>query len=279
MELQGRMNQLAGTWGLGSAACANLIANTSGLDTVGALNVAAGRDYPSYLDVPGVFGELPGVGVAGLDATSLQLPGSSGNYVSCPYQAALGITGDIDVRWVGALDDWTPGGYNVLVGRYDTSTTQRCWMLTISASDGYPTFYWSTNGSSFSSAISTVAPTVSDGESLGIRATLDVDNGADGYTVTFYTSDDAGATWDLLDSVTAGSPTSIYGSVTAPLEVGSRTLGTANHTKGKVERVEVRDGIGGTVVASPDFSATRGPRFYDDQGNLFTINGSASEWV
>ena len=43
------------------------------------------------------------------------LPGVSGNYLSVPDEAALDITGDIDIRVQVAMDDWTPAADQVLV--------------------------------------------------------------------------------------------------------------------------------------------------------------------
>ena len=40
------------------------------------------------------------------NGTALSLPGTDGNYASTPYTVANTVTGDLDIRWVGALDDW-----------------------------------------------------------------------------------------------------------------------------------------------------------------------------
>lgn len=45
--------------------------------------------------------------------TALWLPGTSGNYVSAPYVAALGITGNLDVRWCGLARQPHPGDAHV----------------------------------------------------------------------------------------------------------------------------------------------------------------------
>lgn len=47
---------------------------------------------------------------------------------------------------------------------------------------------------------------------------------------------------------------------------------------GRVDRLEIRDGIDGQVVASPDFTVlSAGQRqFFDDQGNLWMVEGTAS---
>src|SRR5690606_3997930 len=89
--------------------------------------------------------------------------------------------------------------------------------------------------------------------------------------------------WTQLGAptVTTGGTTSVFDS-TAPLEVGSvpeltvsGTLGGA--ISGKYIAFELRDGIGGTVVASPDFSAqAAGTTSFDDaQGNPWTVEAGA----
>ena len=59
------LNRIAGTLNddvptLGMAGAANAYAGTTGLETVGALNVAAGRSLPAYLDLQGVLNDLAG---------------------------------------------------------------------------------------------------------------------------------------------------------------------------------------------------------------------------
>jgi len=209
--------------------------------------------------------------------TALWLPGASGNYISAPYVAAMNITGDIDVRWVGALDDWTPGAA-VVTPMSRWTSGQACWAFGVTSA-GVLCLYYTTNGSTPLFKNSTVSVGFADGAIRGIRATLDVDNGAGGHTVTFYTSTDEGVTWTQLGApvVTAGT-TTLFNSTSSPIEIGTNLLGTLNPITGRTLKAEVRNGIGGTVVASPDFTAPMGPRLRDAQGNIWTINGSAWAW-
>jgi len=264
MELTAALNAIAGTTGLEAQGAANVIAGTDGLALVGALNVAA----------------TP-VGVVGYQPSKLRTPGGTGNYASCPRTAAIGsITGDLDARWVGSLDDWTPATYASLISRYVTIGNQRGWMLTINAGDGLPVLYWSGDGTAILTATATAAPTVANGDILGIRATLDVNNGAGGKTVTFYTSADLGETWVQLGSpVTSASTTSIFDSATTELEIGSRGAGTAQFSIGYCIRAEARNGINGTVVANPDFTSNPNDSdgyAPDAAGNTWTLHGTAA---
>ena len=213
--------------------------------------------------------------------TGLRLPGTSGNYVSCPDAAALSVTGDLDLRWLGSLNDWTPTGNRQLIDKY-TGAGQSSWLFQINATSGTPRLYWSADGTALLTSAATAAPTVSDGAVLGLRVALDVDAGASNKTVTFFTRTDddisSNTGWTQLGSVvTTAGTTSVFDS-TAPIEVGSAAGGTAELLAGTVQRVEVRDGIDGTVVASYDATAPMGPRYRDPEANIWTINGSAWAW-
>jgi len=63
LDLQGELNRLAGTSGLGAAAAANAWAGTTGLEVVGALNAKARDDLDSWpfdQDLQGVCNALAG---------------------------------------------------------------------------------------------------------------------------------------------------------------------------------------------------------------------------
>ncbi len=69
-EVQGELNRINNTFGVGEAAAANDYAGTTGLETVAALNRAAGITNPAnYLDLAGVCNLLAGT-------TGLEPPGA-----------------------------------------------------------------------------------------------------------------------------------------------------------------------------------------------------------
>jgi hypothetical protein len=213
-----------------------------------------------------------------VSTAALWLPGSSGNYVSCPDAAGLDITGDICIVAKVALDDWTPGAATVIVGKRDGGTT-KSYQFYVDTS-GNLALMWSTDGSAETADTSTTPTGASNGTALWVAATLDVNNGASGYSVRFWTGSD-GETWTQLGAtVVGGSTTSIFAS-TSPLEIGSIVGGTALNLAGKVYSVSVRTGIGaagivgGTQVAYYDANLARGNRFRDAGSNLFTATGSA----
>lgn len=133
---------------------------------------------------------------------------------TAPDSANLSITGDIDIRVDIQRDDWTQDVG--LASKYGQAGNQRSWALTLEA-DGTVRLYWSPDGTLAArvTATSTAAVTIPTSGRLAIRATLDVNNGAAGKTVTFYTSSTIDGTWAQLGSaVTTAGTTSIFDSTT-----------------------------------------------------------------
>lgn len=208
---------------------------------------------------------------------ALRLPGTSGNYVSTPDTAALDITGDIDIRCRVALDDWTPAAAVALAGKWNTTTFERAYLLQM-LSTGVLRLTWSTDGT-FGTVVtvdSSVAVSVSDGEPIWVRATLDVSTG----NVNFYTSSD-GASWTQLGAADQGGAgaTSID-SNTALFTIGARQNdGSADNISGLIYAVEVYDGIAGTIVLDVDFDRDAGlydTSFTGNDGLTYTVNQSAA---
>ena len=179
----------------------------------------------------------------------IYLPGVTGNYFTVPDENALDITGDIDLRALVALDDWTPATVAYVLGK--TTAVAYSYLLQVNT-NGTLSLLWSTDGSTTIQKTSTVAPTIGDGQPLWIRATLDVDNGAAGYDVKFFTSAN-GNTWTQLGAtVTTLIPTSIF-SGTAEIRIGRGASGTQLMI-GKHYRAQVLNGIDGTTVLDVDTS-------------------------
>jgi hypothetical protein len=219
-------------------------------------------------------------GLAGV----LYLPGVSGNYAVSGDTSALDIVGNIDIRVKVALDDWTPVASATLMAKSVDSDNQTSWRFTLKGT-GLPEFRWTTDGAGATlvTANATAAPVVDNGDPLWVRVTLDVDNGAGGNDVVFYTSSD-GTSWTQLGTtVTTGTATSIH-SGTAPLEIGSRNAGVADLLIGKIYEAQIYDGIAGTLVYNPIFDhpvtewIIDGANRRDSTGRVTTINGSQWEW-
>lgn len=201
------------------------------------------EDGDRYLDVPGV-------GAASVSDT-----------------AQIDITGDIDIRVDATLKDWAAeratNGSMELIGKCTIAGNQTSWIVLIS--EGIPYLRWSTDGSS-STTVGATEPLCPDaGSRLALRITLDVNNGASGHTLKFYTAPTIDGPWEQLgDDVVVAGTTSIFNS-TAPLRVGNASSDLAFGTPyGKIWAAKVFNGINGTVAADIDF------RIQDDGDTSFT---------
>ncbi|MGW1119250.1 hypothetical protein ACWD5B_19415 [Streptomyces tanashiensis] len=188
--------------------------------------------------------------------TYLTGAGRDNSGASTPDTAALDITGDIDIRFDATLDRWVtspPAQPTDLAGKYSTASNQRSWMLQERGGRIY--LEWSPDGTATLSAQSTVGAAVPPSRRMAWRATLDVNNGAGGWTATFYTAETIAGPWTQLgDPVTGSGVTSIFNSTTA-LKVGDATNLAYSKPSGEIHAFELRNGIGGTVVANPNFTA------------------------
>ncbi|NEC90479.1 hypothetical protein [Streptomyces sp. SID12501] len=212
----------------------------------------------------------------------LDLPGSSTAYASTPDTAALDITGDLDVRIDATLSNWTDyatgsGSTTHLVGKLGFAGGTKSWFLGTRNRALY--FEWSADGTATLSASSTLPfPNTASGR-IALRATLDVDNGAGGRTVTFYTapSGTSGPWTQFGSAVVQAGTTSIFNSATA-LRVGRATDVGFTQPNGRFHKAEVRSGIGGSVVAVPDFSipAAGAGSFVDSAGLTWTVTAPAT---
>jgi len=207
-------------------------------------------------------------------ARKLLLTGAAGCFASTPDHASLDITGDLDIRVDLAMTDWTPTAAQTLIGKYLTTGNQRSYRLRVNTT-GTLDLIWTTTGVTAIVVASTVPIPATDGARLGVRATIDVDDGAGNHVVTFYTSPDFVAWTQLGDPVSTVGTTSIH-SGSSPMEIGLNS-GASERLVGRVWRAEVRNGIAGTVVASPDFQpASAGSASVTDaQGRVFTLQGTA----
>ncbi|MFF2331859.1 MULTISPECIES: hypothetical protein [unclassified Streptomyces] len=204
----------------------------------------------------------------------LALDGTAAATATTPDTAALDITGDIDVRIEAELD-WNALQTQILIGKWDTTGNQRSWMLHMQ--QGNLTFRWSPTGSAsvFASATMPALP-----RRCALRATLDVDNGAGGFTARLYWATSLAGPWTQVGGdLTGVGVTSLFNS-TAPLSIAPNTLTITPPwlpAAGRVYRAEVRSGIGGSAVAAPDFRAlTEGTSsFADSTGKTWTVNAPA----
>lgn len=174
-------------------------------------------------------------------APYLSLPGVAGSYASAPDNAALEITGDIEIIARVSLDDWTPATVSTVVGKFVIgSYAYRMYVDTTGAIG----LQWSTDGTATLQEMS--APTgFSDGSTYWIRARLDVAASTNHVTDFYFAADQENEplAWTEITTNTTAGNTSIYGSGTAPMTIGAHGIAGANGAlAGKVYRAIVRSG-------------------------------------
>lgn len=215
-------------------------------------------------------------------APALATPGGVGDHASTPDVAALDIAGDIDIRFDATLLDWLGPGSGTLstlelMAKLGLAAGSKSWFLATRSQLLY--FEWSADGTNTLSASSTVPLQLPASGRLAVRVTMDVDNGAGGRTITFYTapSGTAGPWTQLGAPVVQAGTTSIFNSATA-LKIGDATDVAFNRPIGRIHKAEVRSGIGGTAVANPDFTAQAigATSFVDGAGRTWTLNGATT---
>ncbi|MVO87936.1 hypothetical protein GPA10_25050 [Streptomyces sp. p1417] len=209
--------------------------------------------------------------------TYLELTGASDSYASTPDTAALDITGDLDLR-IEAEASWYAPGAHTLIGKWETSGDQRSYLLQLV--DGLLYFTYSTGGGLSSDSFhSRALPALP--RRAALRATLDTDNGAGGRDVRFYWAPTLAGPWTQFGTTSTLSGTITLHSGTAPLTMGPTDLtltAPRRPIEGRVYAAEVRSGIDGTVVASPDFTAqTAGATgFTDAAGRTWALTAAAA---
>ena len=235
----------------------------SALDATAGSTTAADSNDPQYLAWYGI--------------NYVYLPGTVNDYLSIPDASSLDLIGDIDLRAQLSMDDWTPTTEAGLVSKWTSVGNQRAYGLAL-ATNGTLLLYWSSNGTASTSVASTVATGITDGVTKWVRVTLDVDNGASGNDVKFFTSDD-GATWTQLGStVTTAGIASIYSS-TATANVGAFTPASSGPLAAKIYRAQILNGIDGVPVLDVDTSVVStgaATSFTALTGQTVTINRSTS---
>lgn len=181
--------------------------------------------------------------------------------------AGLSITGDIDLRIDVRFPAWDEAV--TLIGK-TAAAPQRSYALDLNT-NGTLTLYWSADGTNWLTATST-APVPQTWGRQAVRATLDVNNGAAGRTITFYTAPTMSGTWTQLgSSVVQAGVTSIINS-TAGVSIGiGAPVGMETYS------AKILEGIAGTERANPDFTAQAdgATSFVDAAGNTWTLGGAS----
>lgn len=233
----------------------------------------AAGDWAEHL----VRGAPVRVGVAVGDPTLVWTGGPTQAVASTPDDASLDISGDIDIRFqirpYATPLDWsvTQDNYHLerIVDKVTVPLTgyRVLWRTVAGISELAFTWYDSSN-------VSTTATTPvlwRAGTRFAARVTLDVSSGA----WEWFFSDDGtiGGTWVSVGGATVGATD--IGTNNGSLVIGGEDdpTVTTGPFRGEIDAVQIRDGINGTLVASPDFTgqAINATSFTDSAGLDWTI--------
>lgn len=212
---------------------------------------------------------------------TMQTNGQDGQRYRTPTSDLISIAGDLDIRVDCQPKTWRQEQVLAAEAQY-LSDGSGDWVFYID-SDGYPHFAWF-DPSNGGFDVKSTLPMPQSPRRQTVRATIDVNNGASGNTVAFYTSDSVTGTFAQLgSSVVTGVVTTINGTGFPPLTIGSVETDASgrplqmeyNPFRGKIYAAMLKDGIAGTTVANPSFSTqTTGTYvFTDAQGNIWTPTG------
>jgi hypothetical protein len=185
--------------------------------------------------------EVKGHGFLSLDG--------SGDYASSDCSTT--ITGDFRIDALIRADDWTPSA-NMNVCGQGASPDYGFGLILVT--NGKLRFRYTTDGTTFVNVDSTAALSgVTDGVTdLWIRVTVDVNNGAGGHDVKFYTSVN-GVDWSQLGTTVTTAGTITLRNSAAPFCVGINAAGGTSWWQGRIYWCGFYQGIAGTLIAGPDF--------------------------
>jgi len=157
-------------------------------------------------------------------------------YVSTPDSGALALTGAVQTwTFYGvAASDFTPAEFQALAGKWVGAGT-KSWIVDIDNSPAGSLHVWySTDGTNTLGANSTVAPTLTDGQSYDIK----VERVASTGVWTFYTTP-AGGAFVQLGATVAGTSGALFTSTTS-LDIGAYASGLSPFT-GTIQRFTLHD--------------------------------------
>lgn len=211
---------------------------------------------------------IPASGSGGGLGTALYLPGASTDYVATPITAAM-RGASLDVRVLVNLSSAVTGN---LIAAGGANASDTCWNLYITSST--IRMRMSGNGTDATTASASTPGGLIAGAWGWVRATVVLGSPSD--TTTFYTSTD-GATWAQLGTVRTTNTIGAFYPTANPVRIGSVGAGSPAASAGLFQRAEVRDSIGGGVVALWD-GRTPTARQRDAAGNVWTVAGTGNAW-
>lgn len=212
--------------------------------------------------------------------------------VSTPSKGALDITGDFEIITNCRITAGNDVARKMVAKDSSVNWTTHAYSFGFHHTFGQPLWVsWSHAADDWNEAVSTAGlPAGAFGNFYWYRVTVDVDAGGGNHEVRFYTSADSRLTpvedvvWTQLGStVTAAGDEGVW-TTSSALTIGTNSTGGEFSAPwiGDVSCVFLYDGIGGTLVASPDFrdvdAGWDNPPGTDSEGNVWTPAGTGTVW-
>ena len=204
---------------------------------------------------------------------------ASSEYLSTADAAKFDITGDLEVIVLCAADNWNDSTQRNILGKWGTGG-DRSYKMVKTASGGFQFSWYDGSGTNFENI---AAPGFTNGQAYFLRITMDVNRGDGNYEVKFWhkdasvvgiTSDPGDITWGTADATDVGSGTTSINSGNAALRIGE-DVSADNVWDGKIYAAWLYDGIGGTLVADPDFRTN----VQGDWSSSPTTDGQSNSWA
>lgn len=203
-------------------------------------------------------------------AGGLVLNGSAGAYASTPDHASLDLTGDLTISADITMSDWSPAGVQYICSKGGTGAASGGYLFAVLTTGQL--FFQLSTGSATSSASSTANLSgLTNGTRRAVRVTLDVDNGASGHSVRFWTSSDGMVTWTQLGSTVTTAGVTSVGTNATEVRVGSDPFGGSRFI-GTIRHVQIQNQAN-TLVLDADFAseASSTASFTDEVGRTITV--------
>lgn len=199
-----------------------------------------------------------------------------GDSLACTLTSALSVTGDIDIRIDFEPESWRDEqmlcgtGY---AGDDVVGFGNEGWSLFLDGF-GVPHLTWH-DGTDFFDVSAELA--VPQKVRQALRVTLDVDNGASGKTLTFYTADTIAGPWTQLGDIVTQDGTTSIAYTGGTLRVGHISGRDQRGIHGHVYHFELYTGIAGTAVTDIDFTALANGAhsFTDSNSNRWITIGNS----
>lgn len=204
----------------------------------------------------------------------LYLPANSSRALAATT-TAMNLTSDLDVRVDMQMKTTDPGGWNAVVASRANTFAAYSWRVEIEP-DRTVRLLWSTTGVTPAlDALSTV-PVIPMSARATLRVTLDVNNGASGWTARFYVGYAGvnGAFTQMGPDVTGSGTTSIF-NVAEPITLGHPSeIAEKYSLDADIYAFQLRQGIGGTAIVDADFTAQASDvtGFVDSTGRSWVVS-------